>query len=112
MKAWIPLAGLAVLGAAALAVPLRHRVRLETAPGNPVQRIVLESRSLAGLTRTAWGASAAGAEVWGSPEEGFFLAPAQTVQVTVEAWPRFRRTLTVQPGEGAAAAPLPAWDAA
>ena len=57
MKAWIPLAGLAVLGAAALAVPLRHRVRLETAPGNPVQRIVLESRSLAGLTRTAWGVS-------------------------------------------------------
>lgn len=111
MKVWIPLAGLAVLGTAALAVPLRHRVRLESAPGNPVQRIVLESRSLAGLARPAWGASAAGTQVWGSPAEGFFLAPAQAVQVTVTAWPGFRHTLAVPPSAPLAELPQPAWDA-
>jgi len=43
MKPWSLLvapAGLVL--AAALVVPVRHRVRAERAPGNPVQRVALE----------------------------------------------------------------------
>lgn len=95
-----------------LLLPLRHHVRLESAPGNPVQRIVLESRSWVGLLGRAWGASVSGTTVWGSAETGFFLAPVRPVRVTVKAWPTFRRALEVHPTAAWDAYPRPTWDAA
>lgn len=108
------------LGAGALAVaalagalfgalaPVRHRVRLEASRDNPVQHIVLDSRTLLGLRRPAWGARAeAGpARAWGDAEAGFFLAPAAPAAVTVSAWPGFRAGLELAPSAGAAGAAL------
>lgn len=88
--------GLACLAAAAL-VPVRHRGWIERSDGNPVQRAVLESRSLLGLRRPGWGASLEGAEAWGNAREGFFLAPRAKGEVTLAAWPAFRTTLLVAP---------------
>jgi hypothetical protein len=98
---------LALAAAAALAavlVPVRHRVSLEDSPRNPVQRIVLDSRSLLGLRWPAWGARLGAAEpgaaqepAWGNALEGFFVAPRVPEVVTVSAWPGFRATLPVTP---------------
>jgi hypothetical protein len=98
-----PLAAAAVVVLAA--VPVRHRVRLERFPGNPVQHLVLESRSLLGLRRAAWGARLDRSDAWGDPRQGYFLAPAADGTVTVSAWPGFavRLPLTVRT---ALAAPL------
>ena len=96
----LPLAAAAaflVLGAAALLVPLRHGVVLERVEGNAVQRLLLESRSLAGLRLGAWGARVEGEPAWGSAREGFFLAPTGPVRVQVNAWPGFRRELALVP---------------
>ncbi len=91
MKTWV-LAGLGGLFlAGGLLVPLRHQVHLEADPANPVQRIVLRSRSLLGLTRPAWGARVEGA--WGGAQEGFFIAPTAPLDVGVRAWPGYRTTL-------------------
>jgi len=89
-------AALLLLGASL--VPLRHRAHLEADPGNPVQRLVLESRSLFGLARPGWGARVEGtSEGWGGAASGFFLAPTRPVDVTVRAWPGFRQAFTLQP---------------
>lgn len=97
--------GLCLLGAAAL-VPVRHHAVLERSDGNPLQRIALESRSLLGLRREAWGASADG-EAWGSAREGFYLAPGRTAEITVTAWPGFRRSFRLEPIAAREAANLP-----
>ena len=97
------LALLALLGAAL--APVRHRVRLERAPGNPVQRVVLDSRSLLGFRRPAWGAALHGAAGgWGDTRTGFFLAPAAPLRVELRAWPGFRRTLDLAGPDPAASA--------
>jgi len=95
---WIP--GGAVLLAAAALVPLRHRTRQEQAAGNPVQRVVLESRSLLGFRRPAWGARLSGTEAWGSAGEGFFLSPGKPVEIELRAWPGFRQRLSIFPVAG------------
>lgn len=89
--------GALLLGGGAALVPLRHGARPESDSGNPVQRIALESRSLLGLQRTAWGARLEGAAAWGSARSGFFLSPAVPVRVTVRAWPGFRQTFDLAP---------------
>lgn len=89
--------GLCLLLGAALAVPLRHEVRLERDEANPVQRLVFESRSLLGLKRLPWGAKIAGADVWGGTDARFYLAPTQAIRVSLSAWPGFHRELDVQP---------------
>lgn len=96
---WSAGGALFLLGAAAIA-PVRHRVRLENSQSNAVQHLVLESRSLLGFRRPAWGARAtskSGTEIWGSGWEGFFLAPQRAVDVEVRAWPGFRQTLSIAP---------------
>jgi uncharacterized protein len=105
-----PRAGaLLAIAAAALAgalfgalVPVRHRVVLEASPDNPVQHLVLESRSLLGLHRPAWGArvDAGPARAWGDAGDGFFLAPPGPVLATVSAWPGFRARLALAPRGG------------
>lgn len=97
--------GLGLLGALVL-VPVRHRALLERSDGNPLQRISLESRSLLGLRRDAWGASVSGG-AWGRAGEGFYLAPAQTMDVTVRAWPGFRQAFQLEPIAAQEAANLP-----
>jgi uncharacterized protein len=83
---------------AGLLAPVRHRVVLEADPANPVQCLRLESRSLLGLARPAWGARVlGGTEVWGSAREGFFLSPNRAVEVTVRAWPGWSRSFEVTP---------------
>ena len=102
------LAAAALLLAAALLVPVRHRAQAERAPGNPVQRVVLESRSLLGLSRPALGAGITGAGGWwGDARSGFFLAPAAPVRIQVRAWPGFRTELDL-PGVGGGEAAAPA----
>lgn len=107
MKAPLLIAGAAGLGALALA-PVRHAARLETAEGNPVQRLVLESRSLFGLRRTAWGAKASGG-AWGNAVEGFFLGPIKPTHVELSAWPGFHQGFDLVP-TGAAFGSGPSWD--
>lgn len=92
--------GLLLLGAAAL-VPLRHRVTVEQTANNPVQHLLVESRSLLGLRPLAWGLQVTGAEAWGNAREGFFLAPRGEVQVVVKAWPNFRQSLSIRPTSSA-----------
>jgi hypothetical protein len=94
---------LGALSMAALLVPVRHEVALEVAPGNPVQHLRLESRSLLGLRRPAWGLSLAGAPAWGDARGGCFLAPERPGVLEVTAFPAFRRNLPVSPSGGAAA---------
>jgi len=89
------LAGGVLLVAYGSLAPMRTRAWVESSPGNPVQRIVLESRSLFGLLRYPWGSRVEGAEVWGSGKEGFFLAPTGRVEVRVRAWPRFDEKLII-----------------
>ncbi|BDU78566.1 DUF1175 family protein [Mesoterricola sediminis] len=105
MKRALAAAG-AVLAAAALLAPVRHRVRVERAEGNPVQRIRLESRSLLGLARTAWFASAGGdVPAWGGAREGFFAAPTAPGRVRISAWPGFRRDVALTPSADPGAMP-------
>lgn len=94
------LSGVMLLVACGAMVPLHTRAWVESSPGNPVQRIVLESRSPFGLRRYAWGGRVEGAEVWGNGREGFFLAPTRPVQVRVKAWPRFDEAITLSPISG------------
>ncbi len=96
MKVLLLGSGLLLLGAAGL-VPVRHEVRLERAEGNPVQRVVLRSRSLLGLERAAWGFRASGCPVWGNTEEGLFLSPVLPSQLELRAFPRFHQILAVSP---------------
>ena len=84
-------------------MPLRHRAWVERSEGNPVQHVALESRSLLGLRRPAWGARVQGCEAWGSAREGFFLALLQDARVIVQAWPRFRHVLSISSTGGGAA---------
>lgn len=87
-------------------VPLRHRAWIERSAGNPVQRAVLESRSLFGLRRAAWGAKVSGAEAWGNAREGFFLAPKQDATLVVQAWPGFRQSLSTSSTGGVEASSM------
>jgi len=91
--------GALLLGAAAL-VPVRHEVRLERAEGNPVQRVVVASRSLLGLPRPAWGLRAQGCEAWGDARAGLFVAPAQAVRLDLRVFPFFHRGLDLAPTGG------------
>jgi hypothetical protein len=91
---WI-VGGVGLLVAVGLLVPLRHRAWVERAEGNPVQRVVLESRSLLGLRRSAWAAQVQGAEAWGNAREGFFVAPKSNDHLTIRAWPGFRHALSI-----------------
>lgn len=93
-----------LLLALGLLLPLRHRAWLERAEGNPVQRVVLESRSLLGLRRSAWKARIQGMEGWGNARDGFFVAPLQSGSVTVQAWPGFRQSLVLLPAGGGTSA--------
>jgi hypothetical protein len=88
---------LACLALVAALVPVRHRGWVERSDGNPVQRLVLESRSLLGLRREAWGAHLEGAEAWGEAREGFFLSPLNPETVVLKAWPGFSQTLSLTP---------------
>lgn len=99
------LPGLA-LGAALALVPLRTQAWLESAPGNPVQRIRLEGRSLLGLPRRPWAARLEGSDHWGDARQGFFLAPRQPQRVEVKAWPGYRQDFLLNPIAAADAAPL------
>jgi uncharacterized protein YfaT (DUF1175 family) len=97
MKA-LALGGGVLLAAAALAAalaPVRHRAWVERSEGNPVQRVVLESRSLLGLRRPAWGARVEGTEAWGGAGTGFFVAPKSDLELRVVAWPTYRRALSI-----------------
>ena len=96
--------GAAVAALLGALVPLRHRAWSERSEGNPVQRIVLESRSLFGLRRTAWDAKVEGAEAWGNARDGFFLAPERPVTLTIRAWPGFEASFPLQPIKGREAA--------
>lgn len=87
----------AILAGAAALVPVRHRGWIERSEGNPVQRVVLESRSLLGLRRGAWNARVEGAEAWGGAREGFFVSPLKPVELVVRAWPGYRQTLDLSP---------------
>lgn len=80
-----------------LFVPVRHEVFLEYSEGNPIQRIVLRSRSLLGLKCNGWGARIEGNPVWGGPGEGFYLAPTRPVHVSVRAWPGYSQSLQISP---------------
>jgi hypothetical protein len=91
--AWPAAMAAAVLLAAVL--PVRHQVRLEAAPDNPVQHVVLASRSLLGLRRIAWGARTDRADAWGDARQGFFLASGAAGTVTVSAWPGFSARLAL-----------------
>lgn len=97
-------AGALLLGAA-LGVPVRHRVSAERDPGNPIQHIRVESRSLLGLRRPGWGVRVTGDPgAWGGAREGFFLSPAAPERIQVRAWPGFARFLDL-PASAAAAPP-------
>lgn len=97
---------LALLAATAALAPVRHRVWVERSEENPVQHIVLESRSLLGWRRPAWGARVDGKSTWGESRTGFFVAPATADSVVVQAWPGFRQSLTLSPIVAAPAASL------
>ena len=89
--------GLAFLAAFAVLVPVRHHGWVERSEGNPVQRVVLESWSLAGLRRSAWDARLEGAEAWGGARDGFFLSPRQQTEIALKAWPGFSQSFSLTP---------------
>ena len=93
---WPP-AAIAAAAVLAAALPVRHQVRLETSADNPVQHLVLTSRSLLGLKRAAWGVRLDRADAWGDAGQGFFLAPGAAGAVTVSAWPGFSARLALAP---------------
>ncbi len=101
----VALGGLSLIVLGGIA-PLRHRVLIERAEGNPVQRVKLESRSLLGFQVPSWGARIQGGETWGNPKEGFFLAPQQPSELELSAWLGFRQHLSLQPSGNAEPAVL------
>jgi uncharacterized protein YfaT (DUF1175 family) len=106
-----PIRPLSVALAAGIAVflalaPVRHRAFVETDPSNPIARIRLESRSLLGLRRPAWGAGVDGAAAWGDSRSGFFLRTAGPSQAHIHAWPGFRQSLSIPGTDGSADALL------
>jgi hypothetical protein len=103
----VALAAASLAALAGAIIPVRHRVALESARDNPVQHIVLDSRTLMGLRRPAWGARLGVPGAWGSAGEGFFLAPSTPEAVTVSAWPGFRATVALAPPGSAAPLRLP-----
>jgi uncharacterized protein len=88
---------LLVGGSFAALAPVRHSARLEQAEGNPVQRVMIESHSLLGLHRKAWGAKLEGVTSWGSSRDGFFVSPVKSARVELKAWPRFSQSFELQP---------------
>lgn len=88
------LAGGAVLAAAALLVPIRHRAVLETDPANPVVHIRVDSRSLLGLRRPGWGVKVEGVPAWRGAG-GFYLSSERSATAQVTAWPNFRQSLSI-----------------
>jgi len=94
MKAMVLGPGM-LLAAVVVGVPVRHRGWVERSEGNPVQRIVLESRSLLGVKLPAWNARVEGLDSWGGAKEGFFVAPKASAEIRVSAWPAFRQDLSV-----------------
>ncbi len=94
--------GLALAAGAFLALaPIRHGVRVEADPANPVQRIRVESRSLLGLARPGWNLALTGAPVWSDGQGSFFLMGAEhPVNLTVTAWPGFRHSLRITSTSG------------
>ncbi|WP_243383144.1 DUF1175 family protein [Geothrix alkalitolerans] len=98
----------AALAAGAVAflalAPVRHRAFLEMDPSNPVARVRLDSRSLLGLRRPAWGARVDGAAAWGDSRDGFFLRATAPAQAVIHAWPGFRQSLSIpRAADGSAA---------
>ncbi len=89
--------GTALLALAAALVPVRQRGWLERSEGNPVQRVVLESRSLVGLRRTAWQGRLEGADYWGGARDGYFLSPQHPVEIVLRAWPGFKQSFALTP---------------
>ena len=89
-------AALLVLAALAL-VPLRHRVRVEADAFNPVRRLQVESRSLLGLARPAWGLALEGVAASTDGHGSFYLMVDQPLAFTVRAWPGFRQSLSMTP---------------
>ncbi len=108
MKLLLPAALAGATALLALA-PVRHAVRLEVAEGNPIQRVVVESRSVVGFARPAWGAGVSGIASWGSAKDGFFFGPARPAVLEVHAWPGFHQRLSVQPS-GSLDGPVLSWD--
>ncbi|WP_257304480.1 DUF1175 domain-containing protein [Geothrix campi] len=84
----------AVLAASTVLVPIRHRAVLEADPANPVARIRLDSRSLAGLRLPGWGVRVVGVQAWRGPE-GFFLLADGPAVAQVQAWPGFQQSLSI-----------------
>lgn len=92
-----------ILGAASAAgaaaflalAPVRHRAHLDADPANPVMRVRLESRTVLGLRRPAWGAGVDGVPSWGDAAGGFFLRTGTPAQAAIHAWPGFRQTLSL-----------------
>jgi uncharacterized protein len=100
MKASLLWSSLGCLAVVAAVTPVRHQGWVEHSEGNPVQRVVLESRSLLGLRLSAWKARIEGAESWGGGREGFFLAPQKQVEVVLKAWPTYSQSFRLEPIEG------------
>lgn len=102
MKRHWPILGASVslVGLFALLAPVRHRAWIERSEGNAVQRIALESRSLLGMRRSAWGAQVTGTQAWGNARQGFFLSPRAAETFEIRAWPRFVQALSVSPSGG------------
>jgi uncharacterized protein YfaT (DUF1175 family) len=80
-----------------LLLPVRLSARLEAAEGNPVQRIVVETRNVLGLRVHPWGLRVQGTPTWGDAAAGFFLSPVQPVALEIRAWPGLRTALMVAP---------------
>ena len=90
-------AGLALAGFFLAFLPVRLTVRVEAAEGNPVQRLVVETRDLVGLPVRPWRVRVSGETAWGDSASGFFLAPKVPVTVTLTAWPAFSREIHLRP---------------
>ena len=98
--------GLMALAACAF-LPIRHRFTLETAEGNPVQHLAVETRSLLGLPRKPWGLRLEGCPSWGGGKAGIFFAPQEKKEVVLRAWPGISERFRVVPtGDGTERQPL------
>lgn len=97
---WALAALAATLGGFVTLVPVRHHATLEADPDNAVQRIRVESRSLAGLRRPGWGLTLAGVPSWQDGSGGFFLEPASPGQASLSAWPGYARSFRLIPSAG------------
>ena len=95
--ALLVLAALALVALVAM-VPMRHRVRVEADAYNPVRRVRVESRSLLGLVRPAWGLALEGAAASTDGHGSFYLVADQSLAFSIRAWPGFRQSLSMEPG--------------